>query len=139
MSLMWFSEWLEIDKKRKAKEKKNERSNSQSDQENRSIGYEGKTARDDTKEYTTVVYDFTQSKWEDYSGCIAPLFFHSKYRFLNHKATETNPTIIGTSTSGPITAANAAPELIPNTPIATAIANSKLLLAAVKDRVQHLL
>ena len=68
MSLLWFSEWLEIDKKRKAKEKKNERSNSQSDQENRSIGYEGKTARDDKKEYTTVVYDFTQSKWEDYSG-----------------------------------------------------------------------
>lgn len=68
MSLMWFSEWLEFDKKRKAKEKKNERSNSQSDQENRSIGHEGKATRDDPKEYTTVVYDFTQSKWEDYRG-----------------------------------------------------------------------
>jgi hypothetical protein len=45
--------------------------------------------------------------------------------------------MIGTSTNGPITAANAAPELIPNTPIATAIANSKLLLAAVNDSVQH--
>lgn len=44
---------------------------------------------------------------------------------------------MGTSTNGPITAANAAPELIPNTAIATAIANSKLLLEAVKDRVQQ--
>jgi hypothetical protein len=68
MSLMWFSEWLEFDKKRKAKGKKNERSNSQSDQENRSIGHEGEATRDDSKEYTTVVYDFTQSKWEDYRG-----------------------------------------------------------------------
>ena len=37
--------------------------------------------------------------------------------------------------SGPITAAKAAPELIPNTATATAMANSKLLLAAVKDSV----
>lgn len=41
----------------------------------------------------------------------------------------------GTSTKGPITAANAAPELIPKTEIATAIANSKLFDAAVKARV----
>ena len=34
-----------------------------------------------------------------------------------------------------MTAAKAAPELIPNTATATAIANSKLLLAAVKERV----
>ena len=33
----------------------------------------------------------------------------------------------GTSTSGPMTAANACPEAIPNTPTATAIASSKLL------------
>lgn len=42
----------------------------------------------------------------------------------------------GTSTSGPITAAKAAPELMPNTAMATAIASSKLLLAAVfKDEL----
>lgn len=38
----------------------------------------------------------------------------------------------GTSTSGPITAAKATFELIPKTPIATAIASPKLLPAAVK-------
>ena len=38
----------------------------------------------------------------------------------------------GTSTSGPMTAANAAPDPIPKTATATAMANSKLLLAAVK-------
>ena len=39
----------------------------------------------------------------------------------------------GTSIKGPITDAKASPELIPNTAIATAIANSKLLPAAVKE------
>ncbi len=39
----------------------------------------------------------------------------------------------GTSIKGPTTAANATPELIPNTAIATAIANSKLFPAAVKE------
>jgi hypothetical protein len=34
-----------------------------------------------------------------------------------------------------MTAAKAAPELIPNTATATAMANSKLLLAAVKESV----
>ena len=55
--------------------------------------------------------------------------------FLNQKATLTRPIITGTSTNGPITAAKASPELMPKTAIATAIANSKLLLAAVKERV----
>lgn len=41
----------------------------------------------------------------------------------------------GTSTNGPITAAKASPEFIPNTAMATAIASSKLLLAAVKESV----
>ena len=41
----------------------------------------------------------------------------------------------GTSTKGPMTAAKAAPELIPKTATATAMASSKLLLAAVKDKV----
>jgi hypothetical protein len=50
--------------------------------------------------------------------------------YLN--ATFTRPISTGTSTRGPITAANASPELIPKTATATAMANSKLLLAAVK-------
>ena len=41
----------------------------------------------------------------------------------------------GTSTKGPMTAAKAAPELMPKTATATAMANSKLLLAAVKESV----
>ena len=40
-------------------------------------------------------------------------------------------TTTGTSTKGPMTAANATPELMPNTETATAIASSKLLEAAV--------
>jgi hypothetical protein len=54
-----------------------------------------------------------------------------KYMSFIFNATFTSPIITGTSTRGPITAANAAPEFNPNT--ATAIANSKLLLAAVND------
>jgi hypothetical protein len=42
------------------------------------------------------------------------------------------PVRDGTSTSGPMTAAKAAPELMPKTATATAMASSKLLLAAVK-------
>jgi hypothetical protein len=41
----------------------------------------------------------------------------------------------GTSTSGPMTAAKAAPWAIPNVPTATAMASSKLFDAAVKERV----
>lgn len=43
-----------------------------------------------------------------------------------------------TSTNGPITATNTSLELIPNTAIATAMANSKLLLAALNDKVAYL-
>src|SRR4030042_3220118 len=50
-----------------------------------------------------------------------------KYLFFNQNATFTNPIITGTSTRGPITAANASPDAIPNTDTATAIASSKLL------------
>jgi hypothetical protein len=60
--------------------------------------------------------------------------FHFQ-RFLNRKATCTRAISMGTSTRGPITAANATPELIPKTATATAMASSKLLLAAVKDSV----
>jgi hypothetical protein len=41
----------------------------------------------------------------------------------------------GTSTSGPMTAANAAPCAIPKVATATAMASSKLFDAAVKERV----
>ena len=68
MSLMWFSEWVEYDRKKKEKEKKNVRPASQSNQENGIIHHQGQTAGNDTKEYSTVVHDFTQSKWEDYRG-----------------------------------------------------------------------
>ena len=37
----------------------------------------------------------------------------AKKRLLNHSDTVTSPIITGTSTSGPMTAAKAAPELIP--------------------------
>ena len=57
-----------------------------------------------------------------------------KYFFSHRKATLTRAIRTGTSTKGPITAAKASPLLIPNTATATAIANSKLLLAAVKER-----
>ncbi len=59
----------------------------------------------------------------------------AKYRRWNQKATLTRPISAGTSTSGPMTAAKAAPELMPKTATATAMASSKLLLAAVKERV----
>ncbi len=63
------------------------------------------------------------------------ILFGLKYLFFNQRETCTKPINTGTSTSGPMTAANAAPELIPKTAIATAIASSKLLLAAVNDSV----
>ena len=47
-------------------------------------------------------------------------------------ATNTNPNNTGTSTRGPTVAANACSLSCPNTATATAIASSKLLLAAVK-------
>ncbi len=47
----------------------------------------------------------------------------------------TREIITGTSTRGPMTAAKAAPESMPKTATATAMANSKLLLAAVNARV----
>lgn len=58
-----------------------------------------------------------------------------KYRLLKNSETLTRLISTGTSTSGPITAAKATPELMPNTAIETAMASSKLLLAAVNDNV----
>ena len=59
----------------------------------------------------------------------------AKNFLFSQNATLTKPIITGTSTSGPITAAKACPDEIPNTATATAIASSKLLLAAVKESV----
>ena len=47
-----------------------------------------------------------------------------KYLRWKLKATFTSPIITGTSINGPITAANATPELIPKTATATAIADT---------------
>lgn len=55
-----------------------------------------------------------------------------KYLFLNQKAKLTKAINAGTSTKGPITPANASPELILNTPMATVIASSKLFPVGVK-------
>ena len=54
-----------------------------------------------------------------------------------HNDTSTNPIMTGTSTSGPITAANAAPLSMPKVATATAIASSKLFDAAVNESVAH--
>ena len=56
-------------------------------------------------------------------------------RRWKYSDTLTSPISTGTSTSGPTTAASAAPESRPNTATATAIASSKLLLEAVKAMV----
>lgn len=63
-------------------------------------------------------------------------FYHFPlYIFLfNQKATCTIKINAGTSTNGPITPAKACPELIPKTPMETAIANSKLFPEAVNDK-----
>src|SRR5664279_482751 len=59
----------------------------------------------------------------------------AKYRRCNHSETCTRPISVGTSTSGPMIAANAASLWIPKVPIATASASSKLFDAAVNERV----
>ena len=50
--------------------------------------------------------------------------------------TYTSATSTGTSTNGPTVLASACPLSVPYTATTTAIASSKLLLAAVKDWVQ---
>jgi len=61
--------------------------------------------------------------------------------FFDAATTQARPSLLtkainaGTSTSGPITAAKATPELRPKTATATAMASSKLLLAAVNESV----
>jgi hypothetical protein len=58
-----------------------------------------------------------------------------KYWRWKYSARFTRAIITGTSTRGPMTAANAAPEFMPNTYTATAIASSKLFEGAVKESV----
>jgi len=55
--------------------------------------------------------------------------------FSSHSETLTKFISTGTSIGGPMTAANACPEAMPKTPTQTAIASSKLLLAAVNAMV----
>jgi hypothetical protein len=55
------------------------------------------------------------------------------------RETSTSPIITGTSISGPMTAANAAPLSIPKVATATAIASSKLLEAAVNDNNRQIM
>ncbi len=62
-------------------------------------------------------------------------FFNAKYLFPQCNDTFTSPIITGTSIKGPITAVKASFDSIPNTATATAIASSKLLLAAVNESV----
>ena len=66
--MMGFLEWVEFDRKKKEKEKKNVRTTSQSNQENGALNHQGQATGNDSKVYSTVVHDFTQSKWEDYRG-----------------------------------------------------------------------
>src|SRR5699024_10162634 len=58
-----------------------------------------------------------------------------KNRGRAHSATYTRATRMGTSMRGPTTPASARPEATPQVPIATAMASSKLLPAAVNARV----
>jgi len=59
--------------------------------------------------------------------------FPPYHLFLSQRETFTSPINTGTSTSGPITVANAAGEAMPKTAMATAIASSKLLDAAENE------
>jgi hypothetical protein len=64
---------------------------------------------------------------------IHEIYFAEYNFFLNQNARLTSKISAGTSISGPITPANACPELIPKTPTATAMASSKLLPVAVNE------
>ena len=66
--MMSFIEWIEFNRKKKEGESKNVGSNSQPNQQNRTINHKTETSRDDKTIYTTVVHNFTKSDWEDYRG-----------------------------------------------------------------------
>jgi len=64
--MMGFLEWVEYDRKKREREKKNVRTNSQPNPENGTINHQGQATGNDSKIYTTVVHDFTQPNWKDY-------------------------------------------------------------------------
>ncbi len=66
--MMGFLEWVEYDRKKKEREKKDVRSNSQSNQEIGVLNHQGQVTRNDSKVFSTVVHDFTKSDWKDYRG-----------------------------------------------------------------------
>lgn len=66
--MMGFLEWVEYDRKKKEREKKDVRSNSQSNQEIGVLNHQGQATRNDSKVFSTVVHDFTKSDWKDYRG-----------------------------------------------------------------------
>ena len=66
--MMSFMEWIEFNRKKNIKDKNNVRSNSEPNQQNRTINHKTETTRDNKTIYTTVVHDFTKSDWKDYRG-----------------------------------------------------------------------
>ncbi len=66
--MMGFLEWVEFNRKKKEREKKDVGSNSETGQQNRTINHKGQATGIDPKIYTTVVHDFTKSDWKDYRG-----------------------------------------------------------------------
>ncbi len=89
---------------------------------------------DQGTQYTSQAYHVLTAEY-NITNFRRSFLSQAKYFLFNANATLTSPIITGTSTSGPITAAKAAPLLMPKTATATAIASSKLLLAAVKESV----
>ena len=66
--MMSFMEQIEFNRKKNIKDKNNVRSNSEPNQQNRTINHKTETTRDNKTIYTTVVHDFTKSDWKDYRG-----------------------------------------------------------------------
>ena len=60
--MMGFLEWVEFNRKKKEREKKDVRSVSKSGQENRSINHKGETNRYDQEVPEPIVYRFTEPK-----------------------------------------------------------------------------
>ena len=67
------------------------------------------------------------------TACLFPPY-RVKYLRRKYSATLTSPISTGTSTSGPMTAAKAWPELMPNTATATAMASSSFFACSIRPR-----
>ncbi len=61
--MMSFMEWIEFNRKKKEREKKDVRPNSEPSQQNRSIDIERKVDRDDKTIYTTVIHNKSESEY----------------------------------------------------------------------------